>query len=64
MKHSPYCNSFVFLLFPTAIATISFTSVGYLDDNTWHAECTVQFWWTETSKVCKKCRWHRVGTHL
>ena len=44
MKHSPYCNSFVFLLFPTAIATISFTSVGYLDDNTCHAECTVYFW--------------------
>ena len=32
------------LLFPTAVATISFTSVGYLDDNTCHAECTVQFW--------------------
>jgi len=40
-------------MFPTAPATISFNSMGYLDDNTCHAECTVQFWWTDTSKVFK-----------
>jgi hypothetical protein len=44
------------LLFPTAVATINFTTVGYLDNNTWHAECTVQFRWTENLKVFKECR--------
>jgi hypothetical protein len=33
----------IIILFPAAVATISFTSVGYLDDNTGHAEGTVQF---------------------
>ena len=44
------------LTVPTAVATTSFTIVGYLDDNTCHAECTVQLWLTETSKEFKKCR--------
>ena len=46
------------------VPTISFTSVGYLDDNTCHAECTVQFWWTETSKAFKECTLHWVGNRL
>jgi len=54
----------VLLLFPIAFGTISFTSVAYLDDNTCHAECTVQFWWYETWKIYKEFRYHGVGTCL